>query len=334
MDAIAKVLETSTLDPRTWRNWFKSKPPRARSDAIACLDRCAAELQMPHSKCLNFYQELITGGFVRRLLAPTKSTSPETALWQRAREYVPISSLHLHFDAMEVAALAVGNGSADWETLKTIAAERVMEILHSLWNPRTGTIYSTFSSDLALDCEVSSGAEHAEIRPVLERFSSAMFDAWMSKPPKPNFEAMSEQRDLSATQVHRILLALAADTDFLRADRMNAWSIDLASAAFALHALAWVHRYEMFVHHIEPETIYLDALQSLLYREGGKEDQLEFLSRAHHFGRFMWTSASYEKLICAKSNYHALLSSLGVSSALMSVVGMSCESVHPIVLKP
>ena len=333
MDAIAQLSETSTLDPRTWHNWFNAEPPRARSDAIACLDQCAAELPTLHAKCRDFYQELMAGGLVRRLLESTKSKSPEAALRQRAHEYVPISNLHLHFDAIEVAALTVDNGAVGWETLKTIAAERVMELLHLLWNPRSGLIYSTFSSDLALDWETSSNTERAEIRRVLERFSPPVFEAWMVKPPKPNFEALSEQRDLSPTQVHRTLLALASDTDFLRADRLEAWSFDLASATFALHARAWANRYEIFVRNVEPEAIYLDALESLFYRDDGEEDLLEFLSRAHELGRFMWTPESYEKLICAKSTYHALLSSLGVSPSMVSAAGMRCESVHPIVLK-
>lgn len=98
----------------------------------------------------NFYQELIAGGLVRKLLEPTKSKSPESALRNRAREYIPISSLHLHLDAVDVAVLTVDNGSVDWETLKTIAAERIMELLHLLWNPRSGRIDSTFSPDLKL----------------------------------------------------------------------------------------------------------------------------------------------------------------------------------------
>lgn len=333
MDEIERLLETSTLDPRTWQNWFKPEPPRARSDAIACLDQCAAELPNLETKRRNFYQELMAGGLVRQLLKPTKSKSPESALRQRASEYIPISNLHLHFDAIDVAALDVGNGSVDWETLKTIAAERILELLHLLWNPRSGRIYSTFSSDLKLSWDTSSDSERVEMRRVLDGFSPPAFDAWMVKPPRPDAEALSDLRDLSASQVHRMLLALAADTEFLRADRLEAWSLDLSCATLALHAFAWANRYEIFARHVEPEAIYLDALESLFYRDGDAEDLLQFLTRAHELGRFAWTPGSYEKLICARSTYEAFLSNLGVSPAMVSTAIMSCESVHPIIVK-
>jgi len=333
MKEVERLSEASTLDPRTWKNWFNPVPPRARSDAIACLDQCAAELPNLGTKRRSFYQELMAGGLVRQLLKPTKSKSPESALRQRACEYIPISNLHLHFDAIDVAELAVGNGSVDWETLKAIAAERVMELLHSLWNPRSGRIYSTFSSNLKLSWDTSSDTERAEMRRVLDSFSPPMFDAWMVKPPKPDGEALSDLRDLSPSQVHRILLALAADTEFLCADRLEAWSLDLSSATLALHAFAWANRYEIFVRQIEPEAIYLDALESLFYRDGDAEDLLQFLSRAHELGRFAWTPGSYEKLVCARSIYEAFLSDLGISLAMVSTATMSCESAHPIIVK-
>lgn len=70
----------------------------------------------------------MVGGLTRQL--PThKSLS---ALRQRAREYIPITNC-INFDAVDVAALAVGNGSVDWETLKAVA-ERLMELLHLLWS--------------------------------------------------------------------------------------------------------------------------------------------------------------------------------------------------------
>lgn len=333
MNEIERLLETSTLDPRTWQNWFDPEPPRARSDAIACLDQCAAELPNLGTKRRNFYQELMVGGLVRQLLKPTQSKSPESALRQRAREYIPITNLHLHFDAVDVAALAVGNGSVDWETLKAIAAERLMELLHLLWSPRAGRIYSTFSSDLKLSWDISSDSERVEMRRVLDSFSPPAFDAWMDKPPRPDAETLSDLRDLSASQVHRILFGLAADTEFLRADRLEAWSLDLSSATLALHAFAWANRYEIFVHHVEPEAIYLDALESLFYRDGDAEDLLQFLSRAHELGRFAWTPGSYEKLVCARSTYEAFLSDLGVSPAMVSAAIMGCEAAHPIIVK-
>ena len=333
MNEIERLLETSTLDPRTWQNWFHPEPPRARSDAIACLDQCAAELPNLGTKRRNFYQELMVGGLVRQLLKPTQSKSPESALRQRAREYIPITNLHLHFDAVDVAALAVGNGSVDWETLKAIAAERLMELLHLLWSPRAGRIYSTFSSDLKLSWDISSDSERVEMRRVLDSFSPPAFDAWMDKPPRPDAETLSDLRDLSASQVHRILFGLAADTEFLRADRLEAWSLDLSSATLALHAFAWANRYEIFVHHVEPEAIYLDALESLFYRDGDAEDLLQFLSRAHELGRVAWTPGSYEKLVCARSTYEAFLSDLGVSPAMVSAAIMGCEAAHPIIVK-
>ena len=131
MDKIALQLESSTLDPRTWRNWFNASPPKARSDAISNLDKCAAALEKQGSRARNFYQELMLGGLVRRLLEPTKSKSPESIIRQRAKDYIPTTNLHLHFDAIDVAALTEGNGVVEWETTKAIAAERLMELVDS-----------------------------------------------------------------------------------------------------------------------------------------------------------------------------------------------------------
>lgn len=330
MDSIAQLVDSSTLDPRTWRNWFGRSPARARVDAVLCLDQCAAQIPGLRKQPPNFYQELICGGLMRRLSTPTKSKSPKAVLEQRACDYTPISALHLHFDAIDVATFSSSNGAADMETVKVVATERLMEILHHRWHPRFGHVYPSLTSDLALEWAASTEAERTVIRRTLDRFTPPMFDHWLSLPPRPKVDSFADSRDLAPTQVHRLLLALAADAEFLRADRADAWSLDLATSALTLHSHVWAKGYMIAACGVEPEVIYLAALDSLLYGED-KDDELELLlSRALALGEFDWMPDSYETLISARQRYHVLLDSLGLAPSMVAVAVESCESAHPI----
>lgn len=330
MDSIAQLVESSTLDPRTWRNWFGRSPARARVDAVLCLDQCAAQIPGLREQPPNFYQELICGGLMRRLSAPTKSKSPTAVLEQRACDYTPISALHLHFDAIDVATFSSSGGAVDTETVKVVAAERVMEILHHRWHPRSGHVYPSLTSDLALEWAVATEAERAAIRRTLDRFTPPMFDHWLNMPPKPKVSSFAGLRDLAPVQIHRLLFALAADAKFLRADRVHAWSLDLATSALALNALVWAKKYMIAACGVEPEVIYLAALDSLFYGEEDAEELELLLPQALALGGVDWTPDSHEKLIDARQSYLTLLNSLGLAPSNAAAAVESFERAHPI----
>jgi hypothetical protein len=206
-------------------------------------------------------------------------------------------------------------------------------LLHLLWHPRSGLIYSTLTSEFELAKRDGIKAEPIDGKSGAGDAYTLMIEAWMSRPPKPEFHACEGYRDLSHVQVHRTLLTLASDARFLQADRMSAWSLDLASSALALRALAWTKRYDIFVQGAEPEVIYLDAMESLMFRENRSEEMFEFLSRAHELGRFKWTLDSYVALICARNDYRALLDSLGIRPSQVQAAVNRCEHIHPIILE-
>lgn len=332
MDELSQSSSSAMLASRTWASWFEQAPPRARRGTIATLDQCASSFSRSPAGGQDFYQELILGGLVQRLLAPTESKSPEFVLWQRAAEYIPQTSLHLHMDAIEVSGLSVGNGAVNWDVVKMIATSRITEILHLLWNHRSGRMYSVLSHDVSEAGELAAGhfSAHAETPSHTEL--DQIFHAWESRPRKPKKEAIAGQRGLSAAQVHRTLLALAADVELLQGRTFEAWWLDLASAALALHSSTWVHRYEVFTDPEEPEVIYLDALQSVYFRSTTLEETVRFLVEIHALGAFPWTSESYAKILLAQCAYRTALSELALSPALVEAGYLSCEARHPLVL--
>ena len=60
--------------------------------------------------------------------------------------------------------------------------------------------------------------------------------AWQARPRKPNQEVTAGHRGLSAEQVYRTLLALAADVELLQGKVFETWWLDLASTALMLHS--------------------------------------------------------------------------------------------------
>lgn len=330
MDELSQSSSIGGLAPRTWASWFEQVPPRARMGTIAGLDRCASSISPQIAVGRDFYQRLIAGGLVQRLLAPTESKFPESVLRQRAAEYVPLTSLHLHLDAMEVASLSVGNGAVAWDVVKMIATSRVAEILHLLWNQRSGLIYSAVASDITDEAEPETNSTEVDSDSSSQVQFSRVLRAWEGKPRRPQAEAFAGQWDVSAMQVYRTLLALAADVHLLRGKVLEAWSLDLASAALMLHSSAWVKKHEVFTHENAPETIYLDALQSVYFRTASLEETVELLARVHEHGGFAWTLESYGKILFAQSAYRAALNELSISPALVEAAYHGCEDAHPL----
>jgi hypothetical protein len=146
------------LDWRTWSSWFRPDAPTAKRKSLEELDRLI-DSHRDHKRYLDcpdaaptgaFFGELVGGGLVRELLLKTSSKQPLAVLQQRAAEYLPQSSWHLHIDALETLAMFVGNGDIAWQVVKRIAAQRILALLHHRWGPRYGYIYKDLSSDLKI----------------------------------------------------------------------------------------------------------------------------------------------------------------------------------------
>lgn len=319
------------LAPRTWASWSEHAPPRPRADRIANLDRCANSFLLCAAGEKNFYQELIVGGLVQKLLAPTESKSPEFVFRQRAAEYVPKTTLHLHLDAIEIASLSVGNGAVGWGVVKKIATSRIAEILHSRWNHRLGSMYSAFAKNFGEETSLAMDSLQTDADLSLDAQLEQVARAWLARPRKPSQKLTSGHRGLSAEQVYRTLLALAADVELLKGEIFENWWLDLASAALMLHSSSWVNRHEIFTDLEAPEVIYLDALQSVYFRPSTLEETVRFSIDMRDLGKFPWDIESFALILSAQTAYRALLSELALSPAMVEAAYFSCEAAHPII---
>ncbi|MDH0850469.1 hypothetical protein N5D66_21225 [Delftia tsuruhatensis] len=151
-------------------------------------------------------------------------------------------------------------------------------------------------------------------------FGPVAFQFLMGQAPQPMFEARLDQLDFSASQVHKILFGIAADTSFLRADRLMAWSLDSATAAFALQSMNWRFQQDMLDSGraiVMPEIWYLDAMQALFFGPDDEEALSEALGRVNELGQFNWLPDTYHALLAARDQYHALLEQLGLAHATL-----------------
>ncbi len=290
----------------------------------------------PKEQRVNFYQEMLTGGLVPRLLEPTKSRFPRSALEQRASTYTPFSDWHLHLDAMDVFALAQRSTPGQNEDLVRIAAARLKCVLHQQWNVATGTVYSAFSSDLSLDLPEMTEQEKIDCQSVLNRFSPPMFETVLSFPPRPRFDSVVEAAEFTPWHVHKTLLALAGDVGLLRADRLQAWALAMASATFLLasHVVLDLNS-PPSLHHFSADHVFLRALEELLFRvelDGG--ETLDLLDAIRKMGRFSWTPLSLDKLFEARSVYGDQMLRHGIPAATVEALLINRYEVTPSTFRP
>lgn len=325
------------LDMRTWRGWFGESPRRARSDGIMALDRFRDVQGDPNRRNFlsavptsRYFGSLLEGGLLADLLKPTEAKHASIALAQRAMEYQHASPVHLHFDAVEAAAVSVGNGDVPWEQIKAISARRIMDLLHARWSPRHGTVFASLTSSLKLKWGKADGEEQEHIRQAYARFTPNLFDHYWNMPPHPDWVAVGLDSDIGSIHVHRLLLALSIDTDFLVADRLDSWALDLASAALAMHALAWSERYHTHGAAVTPELIYWRAFHFLLFAEEADDDVDGALIAALEMTKVSWTAETLATLYGARRSYREQLARLGVCAADVGTVVRRCWNVLPV----
>lgn len=319
------------LDPRTWRGWFSSNPRLARSDAVSLLDECSQNTasQASNSKCSagdTFYKDLMLGGLFERVIRSEKPIYNSFDLMERISKYSPASTLHLHLDALDAAAISDGIGAIDWEKTKLIFAERVMDILYQLWSPRTGVAYKAlyFLEDLGKRPQQNNDSSYS-----LSQMD--MFEEFWKRFYMPDYSVFQDVRDLPSSHIHCVLLALASDADYLHGRRFETWSLDLASAGLALHAASWAKRYEIFGGNFEPEAIYCEAFELLFFRDGPVENIEQALLEVRDVGQLKWTDKSFEILLAARNYYREFLFQRGVSPGEVISIMDSVETAHPMI---
>ena len=341
MQAFADIGLDGTLDKRTWKGWFGDpRPRRARSDGVMALDRYLDAVQDPRKSQFlkvvptnRFFVTLLEDGLATRLLAPTEAKLPEIALAQRSLEYTPESAIHLHFDAIEAVSMSEGNGEVPWETVKVLAAKRIMQLLHQRWSPRNGTIYRELTPNLELRWSSADAEERERILQVYRRLKPNMFEAHRKAVPRPCWKTAGISSDIPEGSAHRLLFALSTDSEFLVADRFQAWALDLASAAFAMHALAWSERYQTHGLRVSPELIFWRAFDRLFLSDEPRNVVDDGLAAALNVIGASWTEETLVTLHRARCWYGRWLSNLGLDVSMVSEIVRRCWQVRPIVYR-
>ncbi|WP_297900567.1 hypothetical protein [Metallibacterium sp.] len=336
-NALVDVGLEGTLDIRTWRGWFGPSPRRARRDGVMALDRYAdvmcdpARRKFPKaSPTSRFFRELLEGGLAANLLEPTTAKQPALALAKRAQAYLPRSEIHLHLDAIEAAALSDGNGQVPWEQMKAMAATRVLELLYARWSPRHGSVFKTLTPTMELKWRAADHAERERIRDLFAHTKPDLLERLRHTSPHPDWSLAGIESDIAPTHVQRLLLGLAADTQFLVEDRLEAWALDLVSAGIATHALAWSDRFHTFGIRFTPEMILWRAIDVLYFQDEPEDVVREALADALDLVRSNWPAEALDTLWRSRAWYQQFLASLGIKSSDVRDLIHRCWRVRPL----
>lgn len=323
---------------KTWRSWFEEPQiiPRLKTiralDALASCairvvsDRDGEEEVLPSS----FFEHMVHGGLVKKMMQASKTKHPLIALRDRAESYKPISPLHLHLDAIEVGALSEGYGDISWETVKRIGAERILNILAERWGPRSGTVYSEFSSDLSLEWAAADADRRVEIRRGYARLKPDLFENALNQAPHPAWSKTGVGADVPSIHIYKALFSLAADAHFLKADRLVTWSLDLVIAALAMHALAWSDRYATFDDLMPDELIYWIAFEEIFFTSEPLDTSNTEIVRAMLQLDAEWSEDTFSIIACAREIYQGQLDELGITATEVLDTAMLATKLHPI----
>ncbi|MFZ2852604.1 MAG: hypothetical protein WAZ34_00660 [Rhodocyclaceae bacterium] len=340
-EAIGCLSEEALFSERTWQSWFSVAPRSPKIEKIKVMDRwVTAALSPPNTNCdfqngffrRGFFSEMVHGGLVHGLLAPSKSKHRLHTLTTRANDYEPISSLHLHLDAIEVDALCDGFGDVPWEVVKAIAAQRILELLAEKWLPRHGSIYTTFASRQSLEWDAAGAADRAKILEAYARFAPNLFDREMENGAIPDWSRAGIDSDVLPLHIYKMLFSLAADAEFLVADRLAAWSLDIATAALAMHAFAWSDRYTTFGgSRVTDEILFWAAFVEVLYETEALEPDSRQLCAAMGRCDAEWGLASFAVFQSARESYVNELDKNGLSAKEVFSVAMQATEVHGLI---
>lgn len=192
-------------------------------------------------------------------------------------------------------------------------------------------IYRELPSRLELRLRHADTEERERILQVYGQLNHNMFDEHVHATTRPCWEVAGISSDIPEAFVHRLLLALATDTDFLVAERFQAWALDLASAAFAMHALAWSDRYGTHGRRVSPELIFWRAFDQLFLSDEPSEVISDGLVAALTLTDATWTNDTLGTLHRAGRWYRQWLSNLGLDASAVSEAVRRCWRVRPIV---
>lgn len=331
----------SLIADRTWQSWFSSRPPIPKPSKISCLDQYIAQIkaggQAMRAEGISpdfrhgYFCELVHGGLMAQMLVTTEASNPVHMLMRRAQEYQPASPLHLHFDAMEAAGWHQDYGDVPWSRVAAIAADRVLQLLDDRWSPRSGSVYSGFCSDLTLKWSEADEQQRGEIRRTLAKMRPDPFERLMACGASPDWRRLGVSSDVSHEHAYKLLFAFAADPDFLVKDRLSAWSLDLATSALAMHALAWTDRYNTMALGVPPELQYWVAFHEILFNPDPLEVDHWSITSVMENWPADWSERSPAMLAKASETYANFLGDLGLEPRRICTGLLNVRDERPLV---
>lgn len=340
LDVLEKLTDKPPFSGRTWQDWFSKTPPIPKIGKVKALDELAGRLLLargdvdsPGKIPEGTFAEIVHGGLMRSLLAPTKSKKVLHTLIGRANDYEPMSAIHLHLDAIEAAAWVENFEGLPWAAVTAIATQRILELLAERWAPRYGSLYDTFFSDFQLQWDAADPEERKNIRESCARWKPDPFDRLMQKGAQPDWRKTGCGPDIAPTHIYKLLFALAADPHFLVKDRLSAWFLDLTTSALAMHALAWTDRYTTMGHRVTDEMLYWAAFDEILFGSEPLEDDGWAVSSAMEYSQAEWTYESFGIFCKARMMYHDSIIDGGLSVKDVISVAMSARREHPLVYR-
>lgn len=336
----------SLLGDRTWQSWFSSEPPLPQPSKIKRLDQYIAQIkkrgQSRHAVSIcrelqeGYFYKLVHGGLMSQMLLPTKTSNLIHTLIRRAQEYQPASPLHLHFDAVDAAGWRHDFGNVPWSTVATIASNRILELLHDRWSPLAGSVYTHLANE-RLSSDLSARREEVNKFLALEKSICPslalpnLFEEWIRSGLSPDWCQLGMEVDISHKHIYKLLFALAKDHKFLTQDRIDDWSLDLATSALAMHALAWTNRKNTMGLGMSLELIYWGVFDEIFFNSDQTEidDWLTISAIEYLLGDY--SNESVEILQKARHAYWSLLKKLGLLPEHISSGLHKTREQHPLI---
>ncbi len=326
MAVFSQVGMKNCMDDRTWTGWFSDQPPTAGKKAVANLDRYFDKLRRlgypaalsPGAPPSSFYADLTDTGLVEQLLRRTKAKRAIKELLYRASVYKATSPCHLHLDAIECASLYFEGGEVACDQLKAIAAQRVLELIYERWKPGQGSVYKELPSSLKIRWDRSDDQGKESIRQFFAELIPDRFEVRMSEAPSPDWIGVGANRDFAASDIHKALFLLAADVDFLVAERFDAWVLDLVSAGIAAYALAQTNPGAWEPFGLSPTCRYWNGIRALFFSAEQYLDVEEHLARPFSRAGGEFTDDVERNLLAARASYWNWLEGLGLSARKIS----------------
>lgn len=336
-DALSGLPHEFGISERTWQSWFAGQDVVPKSSKVSQLDRMSSALDgfrgdqagLPNG----FFLSMVQGGLANLLLAQTESQKPLQALRGRAADYQPQSMLHLHLDAIRINTLVADVSQVGWSQLMRTGAQRIFEILHQKWNPRSGWVYRTLPSHFRLVWDCASEVEQRSIRAQYEQFHPSPFERMYEAGAWPKWDVCGIESDMSSQHVFKLLLGLAADAEFLVSSRFENWYLDLCSAGLALHAYVMSDRYSHFGAHVTSEVVFLRAFEEIFFSRGDSELDLQTVVAAFELGHSEWTEDSLRLLLGARQGYLLTLHDFDLSGPEIHYLANASWRTHPLVYR-